>query len=137
MTTMWEAAQTPQRMGATAAALFAISGLLLAALGTYGVLAYLVSARAREFGIRQALGATPRHVKSLVMRDGAVLVLSGLAVGGVLSAGAVRALGSIVTEAPAMPAELPWVIAALLIGAAWRRRWCRRGGPPGRRRWMS
>jgi predicted permease len=118
MTTMWEAAQTQQRMGATAAALFAISGLLLAALGTYGVLAYLVSTRAREFGIRQALGATPRHVNSLVLRDGAALVLSGLAVGGVLSAGAIRALESIVTEASGMPAELPWVIAALLIGAA-------------------
>jgi hypothetical protein len=118
MTTMWETAQTEQRMGATAAGLFAISGLLLAALGTYGVLAYLVSTRAREFGIRQALGATPRHVNTLVLRDGAVLVLSGLAIGGVLSAGAIRALASIVTEAPGMPAQLPWVIAALLIGAA-------------------
>jgi putative ABC transport system permease protein len=118
MSTMWETAQTPQRMGATASTVFAISGLLLAALGTYGVLAYLVSARAREFGIRQALGATPRRVHALVLRDGAVLVLSGLALGGVLSIAAVRALQTIATEAHGIPTALPWTIAGLLIAAA-------------------
>ena len=118
MTSLWDAAQTQQRMGATTAALFAVSGLMLAALGTYGVLAYLVSTRSREFGIRQALGATPRQVNILVLRDGAMLVLSGLAAGAMLSIGAIRVLDSIVTEAPGVPAQLPWVIAVLLIGAS-------------------
>jgi len=118
MTTMWEEAQTEQRMGATASALFAVSGLWLAALGTYGVLAYLVSARAREFGIRQALGATPRQVHALVLRDGAWLVLSGLALATVLSIGVVRGLRSVTTEAPGLPLELPWLVAAVLIAAA-------------------
>lgn len=118
MTTMWATAQTPQRMGTITAALFALSGLLLAALGTYGVLAYVVSSRAREFGIRQALGATPVNVHALVMRDGAALVAGGLILGGVLSLAAVRALQSITTEAPGMPAALPWMIAAVLLTTA-------------------
>jgi predicted permease len=118
MTTMWEQAQTQQRMGATASTLFAISGLLLAALGTYGVLAYLVSARTREFGIRQALGASPAAVRAIVLRDGAVLAVAGLATGGVFSVAVVRALRSITTESTGVPASLPWTIAAVLIVTA-------------------
>ena len=118
MTTMWQEAQTPQRMGALVATLFGASGLLLAALGTYGVLAYLVSARAREFGIRQALGARPRDVVAMVLRDGAVLAALGLAVGGVLSVGAVQALRGVTTEVAGVPAALPWLVGAALAGAA-------------------
>ena len=118
MTTMWEQAQTQQRMGATASTLFAVSGLLLAALGTYGVLAYLVSARTREFGIRQALGASPATVRAIVLRDGALLALSGLVTGGVVSVAIVRALQSVTTESTGMPAGLPWAIAAVLIVTA-------------------
>ncbi len=118
MTTMWETAAVEERMSAVASTLFGVSGLLLAALGTYGVLAYLVSTRAREFGIRQALGATPRTVHAMVLRDGAVLVLSGLALGGLLSAAAIRALQTVTTESSGMPAPLPWIIAAVLIGTA-------------------
>jgi putative ABC transport system permease protein len=118
MKTMWEQAQTQQRMGATASTLFAISGLLLAALGTYGVLAYLVSARTREFGIRQALGASPAVVRAIVLRDGARLALSGLAAGGVLSVAIVQALRSITTESTGVPASLPWTIAAVLVATA-------------------
>lgn len=118
MTTMWEAAATEERVSATASTLFGISGLLLAGLGTYGVLAYLVSTRAREFGIRQALGATPRTVHAMVMRDGAVLVLGGLALGGVLSVAAIRALQSVMTDASGVPARLPWIVGALVIATA-------------------
>jgi predicted permease len=117
MTALWHTAQTPQRMGATVAALFGASGLLLAALGTYGVLAYLVSARTREFGIRQALGARPADLHLMVMRDGGLLVALGLVAGAVLSAGAVRALQAVTTEIPGVPAGLPWIVAAVLIAA--------------------
>jgi hypothetical protein len=118
LTTMWRTAQAPQRTGAIAAVLFATSGLLLAALGTYGVLAYLVSARSREFGIRQALGATPRHVHALVMREGIGLAVTGLAIGAVLSVFVAQALRSVTTEAQGIPAHLPWTIAGVLMAAA-------------------
>jgi putative ABC transport system permease protein len=118
MTTLWRDAQTPQRMGALVSSLFGVSGLLLAALGTYGVLAYLVSARAREFGIRQALGARPRDVVAMVLRDGGALAAVGLLLGGVLSLGAVQALRAVTTEVAVVPAALPWVVGAALAGAA-------------------
>jgi putative ABC transport system permease protein len=103
--------------------LFGVSGLLLAALGTYGVLAYLVSARAREFGIRQALGARPRDVLAMVLRDGVVLAAAGLAVGAALSIGAVQALRSVTTELTGVPAVLPWLVAAALASAALLASW--------------
>lgn len=118
MTTMWSQAQTPQRMAAMVSTIFGASGLLLAALGTYGVLAYLVSARAREFGIRQALGARPGDVLGMVLRDGIELALGGLLVGAGLSAAAVQALGAVTTEVSTVPGVLPWVVAGALISAA-------------------
>jgi hypothetical protein len=118
MSTLWEIAQTPQRMAATVSMLFGVSGLLLAALGTYGVLAYLVSARAREFGIRQALGARPRDVRAMVLRDGLALTAAGLAIGGVSSIAAVRALQSVTTEISGVPSPLPWLVGGALASAA-------------------
>lgn len=118
MRTMWEEAQTPQRMGAIASALFAITGLLLAGLGTYGVLAYHVSARMREFGIRQALGATSLEVNRLIMRDAGLLIAGGLSLGAVLSVAAVRSLRSVTTEVLQVPASLPWIVAGVVILSA-------------------
>jgi putative ABC transport system permease protein len=60
---------------------FAVSALLLAALGIYGVMAFVVSQRAQEFGIRLALGATPRNILGLAFRPGLVLTATGTIVG--------------------------------------------------------
>ncbi|MCR4374094.1 MAG: ADOP family duplicated permease, partial [Acidobacteria bacterium] len=84
------------RTGATLFGVFGAVALFMAALGIYGVKAYLVSRRTREIGIRLALGATSRDVVSLVMRDGLSLTAAGLIVGLGLSALVVRAIGGFV-----------------------------------------
>ena len=56
-------------------------GLLLSVVGVYGVVSYGASLRTREMGIRIALGAQPRNVRGLVLRQGSVLVIAGIVCG--------------------------------------------------------
>ncbi len=74
-------AYLPQRVGAAAAGVLGGVGRLLCAVGLYGVLGHWVSARTAEIGLRVSLGATPRDVLRLVIRQGVVLAAIGVAVG--------------------------------------------------------
>jgi putative ABC transport system permease protein len=74
--------------------LFGALGLLLSALGLYGLLSFQVARRTRELGVRAALGAGSRDTLALVFRDGAVLVLPGLGLGLAGAAAATRLLDS-------------------------------------------
>jgi ABC-type antimicrobial peptide transport system permease subunit len=69
------------RTGAWVFASFGVGALFLAGVGVYGVKSYLVSRRTREIGIRIALGAEPRSVVGMVVREGLVLVGLGLVAG--------------------------------------------------------
>ena len=69
--------------------------LVLAAVGMYGVLAYHVSARTREIGIRVALGARPREVVQLVVAQGLRVTIAGIAIGLLISALASRLLATL------------------------------------------
>ena len=70
-----------ERMVAALSAAFGLLATLLAALGLYGVMAFAVALRTREIGIRMALGAQRRDVMGMVLRDVAILVALGVAVG--------------------------------------------------------
>ncbi|MGH7469506.1 MAG: ADOP family duplicated permease, partial [Longimicrobiales bacterium] len=84
----------PRRFVLLLLATFAVAAVTLAAIGIYGVISYMVSRRTREFGLRMALGAEPRSVLLLVMRQAGQPVAIGIVLGTVGAFGAARLLGT-------------------------------------------
>jgi macrolide transport system ATP-binding/permease protein len=104
----------PVRAAATLVTAFSGVGLLLAAIGLYGVIAFSVSRRTREIGIRMAIGARPADVLGLVLRQGTVIAACGLVAGLALAAAATRVVaGALYGVGVADP--LAWGGAAALL----------------------
>ncbi len=80
---------------------FAVVALVLAGMGIYSVIAYSVAQRTNEFGIRLALGASPRQLVTMVVREGLTLAAMGLAVGLVAAAALTRLMSSLLFEVSA------------------------------------
>ncbi len=103
--------------------IFAAIGVVLAAIGLFGMLSFAVAQRTREIGVRIALGARPANVIGMVVRDGAVLGASGLAIGAVAALAATRAISSMlfgVTAAdPVTFAIIVIVIATVTLAASY------------------
>lgn len=105
-----------QRLIARLFSLFGALGLLLASIGLYGLLSYDVTRRTREIGIRTALGAQRHSVLLLVLRQGFMLTIAGVAVGAASAFVATRLLSSLLYDVrPTDP--LTFVITAILLTA--------------------
>jgi predicted permease len=102
---------------------FAASALLLAAVGLYGVIAYTVGQRAHEIGIRMALGAQRRDVLVMVLRQGLILAVIGLAVGTGIALTLSRVLQQQLFEVRAADPATFIAIAAVLLATALAASW--------------
>ena len=111
---LWRQRLTAQLTGA-----FASISLLMAAVGIYAAVGYAVARRAREFGVRIALGGTPRQMQGLALADGLRPVVLGAALGVALAAGASRFAQGMLFEVPAIdPLSFGGSIVSLLFVAA-------------------
>jgi len=108
---------TPDRLNTVVFGGFAVVALAIALVGVAGVLAFLVSARTREFGIRLAIGSQPRDLLAGVIREGAVIAVSGI-VAGVALGYAVLRLASAYFQEVRVPGLLPIAGSALVLLAA-------------------
>jgi predicted permease len=108
----------PSRLNALVFGGFAGVALAIAVVGVAGVLAFSVSARTREFGVRLAIGSTPRHLLTRILGEGAVIACAGIAAGVVGGLALARVVGIFLQEV-SLPGVLPLLGAAtILIGAA-------------------
>jgi ABC-type antimicrobial peptide transport system permease subunit len=112
-----------ERFALSAIGAFGVVGLLLALVGLYATIARAVRHRMQEFGIRRALGASDRHITSIVMTDGILLALAGSGAGVVLALGAVQSVRHLLfLVSPLDPATwigVAFVVAGATVAASW------------------
>lgn len=105
----------PQRMTAATAAGLGLVALVLSAFGVYGLVAFVVSQRTREFGLRMALGARQAQVVGAVLREGVRLAIPGLVVGALAAGGLTLAMRSMLLGvAPLNPVAFGLVASLIL-----------------------
>jgi ABC-type antimicrobial peptide transport system permease subunit len=102
---------------------FALIGLAIAAVGLYGILAYSIAQRTREFGIRLAVGATPYDIGGMVLRYAIGLLAVGFALGAIASVALVRLMASLVVGVSVGDAATyvaaAGLVAMVALTAAW------------------
>ena len=112
-----------QSLSAMLLSVFGGMALLLSTLGIYGVMSFGISLRVREIGVRIALGAEPRHVRGMLMREGATLVAIGIALGLAGAFALSRVLESMLVGVGALDlatfVAAPCVLATVALAACW------------------
>jgi predicted permease len=107
----------PDRLNALVFGGFAAVALTIAVVGVAGVLAFSVSARTREFGIRLAVGSAPRNLLTRVLGEGAVIAAVGVAAGAIGGLALARLVGAYIQDVR-VPGVLPIAAAAMVLVAA-------------------
>jgi putative ABC transport system permease protein len=107
----------PNKLNSLVFGVFAVVALAIAIVGVAGVLAFSVSARTREFGIRLALGSQPHQLLRTVITEGTVMAAIGVVAGGALGFVAARLVSKYFLDMK-MPGALPVVLSAFLLLAA-------------------
>jgi ABC-type antimicrobial peptide transport system permease subunit len=105
---------SPDRLNAIVFSAFAAVALLIAIVGVAGVLAFSVSGRTREFGIRLAVGSQPRHLLMRIIVEGAAIGVAGLAVGFICGFGLAQLAGALLGNLK-MPGVLSVTTSALIL----------------------
>ena len=105
----------PARMAAGALGSFGVLALVLAAVGIYGVMSYVVAGRTREIGLRMALGAQSSNVRRLILRQGMTLALIGSVLGLAIAFASTRLLKSVLYGVDAMD-PMTFISVTLLLG---------------------
>jgi ABC-type antimicrobial peptide transport system permease subunit len=108
---------TPNRLNTLVFGGFAAVALAIAIVGVAGVLAFSVSARTREFGIRLAVGSQPGRLLAGVIGQGAVMAGAGVVAGAILGYAVARVAGGYIPDVR-MPSALPVVVSAVVLLAA-------------------
>ena len=105
------------RAGAALFSVFGVLALALAVVGVYGVKAYSVARRTREIGIRMALGAQRETVQWMILREGAVMLASGIFIGLLLAVGTGKLLSGVLYDVGALD-PLAFTVAPIVLAAA-------------------
>jgi ABC-type antimicrobial peptide transport system permease subunit len=112
-----------QKVAASLLSVLGIVALLLASVGLYSVMAYSISQRTHEIGIRMAVGAEPRHVLRLAIVQGMRYALAGLAIGAVLAVSLARlASAALIGVSPADP-SIYGAVALFLVSLSFLASW--------------
>jgi putative ABC transport system permease protein len=109
---------SPQRFNMLVLTVFAAIGLLLAAVGVYGVLAYAVTRRVHEIGIRVALGARRSQIVGLIVGQGMTLAIAGAGIGMAAAFALTRVLSSLLFGVTPTDTATFVAVPALLLGVA-------------------
>jgi putative ABC transport system permease protein len=104
-----------QRLTALVSLAVAAAALALTAVGLFAIVRYAVARRTREFGIRSALGARPRDLRALVLRDGLWVTCGGIALGAAAAASLARGLSPLLYEVAPIDLMTFGAVAVLLL----------------------